>query len=48
MAEQSTPKSNFREERELWLRLRISGLLLGETKSWPSMGSISNVATWQP
>jgi hypothetical protein len=32
-------KSNSCAEHELWLRPRVSGLVLGETKSWPSMGS---------
>jgi hypothetical protein len=30
MGEQSAPKSNICEERELWLHPRVSGLLLGE------------------
>jgi hypothetical protein len=37
MAELSTPKPNFYEERELWLCPKVFGLLLGEMKSWPSM-----------
>jgi hypothetical protein len=37
MEELSMPKSNFYEERELWLRLRVCRLLLEATKSWPSM-----------
>jgi hypothetical protein len=32
------PKPNFCEELELWLHPRVSRLLLGQTKSWPSMG----------
>jgi hypothetical protein len=41
-------KTNFYKERELWLRPRVSGPLLGETKLWPSMDSTSNATTWQP
>jgi hypothetical protein len=44
-------KSNFCEERELWVHPRICKLLLEETKSWIlGLGSIStsNVAMWQP
>jgi hypothetical protein len=32
-------KSNFCAKRELWLRPRVSRLMLEETKLWPSMGS---------
>jgi hypothetical protein len=39
------PKPNFYEKCELWLRPRVSGLQMGETKSWQSMGSTSDVAT---